>query len=43
MEDVSNFDSLYTHEMPRLTPTERSVSPGEERKYFADFDQIYNF
>ncbi|KAM7535739.1 hypothetical protein Aperf_G00000102603 [Anoplocephala perfoliata] len=38
MEDVSNFDSRYTAEIPRLSPVETSISPQDDRQYFADFD-----
>ncbi|KAL5966668.1 Serine/threonine-protein kinase N2 [Taenia solium] len=38
IEDVSNFDKRYTSELPRLTPAERSISPRDNRRYFADFD-----
>ncbi|KAL5109531.1 hypothetical protein TcWFU_009964 [Taenia crassiceps] len=38
IEDVSNFDKRYTSGSPRLTPPERSISPRDNRRYFADFD-----
>ncbi|KAH9285207.1 Serine/threonine-protein kinase N2 [Echinococcus granulosus] len=38
IEDVFNFDRHCTSELPRLTPAERSISPRDNRRYFADFD-----
>ncbi|KAM3187879.1 hypothetical protein ACTXT7_001376 [Hymenolepis weldensis] len=38
LEDVSNFDTRYTKTVPRLSMTDRSLSPRDDMLYFADFD-----
>ncbi|VUZ48333.1 unnamed protein product [Hymenolepis diminuta] len=38
IEDVSNFDTRYTKTVPRLSMTDRSLSPRDDMLYFADFD-----
>uniref|UniRef100_A0A5K3F6C2 Protein kinase domain-containing protein n=1 Tax=Mesocestoides corti TaxID=53468 RepID=A0A5K3F6C2_MESCO len=38
MEDVSNFDKRHTSEKARFTPPDRSISPHDDKRYFANFD-----
>uniref|UniRef100_A0A158QGW6 Protein kinase C n=1 Tax=Rodentolepis nana TaxID=102285 RepID=A0A158QGW6_RODNA len=38
IEDVSNFYSRCTETLPRLSTTERSLSPQVNKLYFSDFD-----